>query len=642
MAERAPRHYQFGPFELDTNRRLLRRDGEVVALTPKCFDILLALIKSSGEIISKDELMQRVWPDSYVEDGNLTYNISVLRKALGERAGEHHYIVTIPGRGYQFVAEVKAVGQIEPPTVEVIEESDSPAIAQAAEQAPARAPQPEVKWNPRAAAFTAFALLAVLGITLSTVWVSHKREEAKARAAAQSIAVLPFKTLTGEGDDAYLGIGLADALITRLGRMSQIIVRPTSAVRKYTREDTNSILAGRELQVQSVLEGSIQKDGERLRLTVQLIHVEDGQQLWTEQFDENVAGLLQMEDRLSERVASVLALKLSGGERERLARHDTDNAEAHQLYLKGRYHWNRRTAEGLKKASDYFQQALALDPTYALAYAGLSDAYSQMPAYSRTPAREVGPLAEAAARRALEIDDTLAEAHTSLASALEYFAWDRATADVHYRRAIELNPNLAIAHHRYGVHLATLGRVDEALNEMQQAMRLDPLSPIIASITASFLYIARRDDEAMRLAQKTLEMDAGFGPAHFYLALVYERAGRDEEAFDEYLRWRALKGDNAAQLAEFTRAYHVAGLLGFRRKRLELMTEQAQREYVPRIEFADLYLRIGDKEQALAWLEKAYQEHEGELIWLKVHPSYDRLRDDPRFQDLLRRIGFTQ
>jgi DNA-binding winged helix-turn-helix (wHTH) protein/tetratricopeptide (TPR) repeat protein len=441
--------YEFGSFRFDPLERLLLRDGKPVQLAPKVFDTLRALIENSGRLVDKEELMSKLWPDTFVEEATLARNISDLRKALGESTGDQKFIETVPKRGYRFTADVKS-----------IESGDVSVFVQR-----------HIR---------------------SRIVVE---EQFETDAGVTSIAVLPFRPISSEGRDEFLELGIADALITRLSNISQMVVRPTSSVRKYTSLDQESTIAGRELEVSHVLDGSIQKAGERIRVTAQLVSVEDGRSLWAGKFDERFTDIFSVEDVISEHVAKALVAKLSGEEKRLIAKHYTDDPEAHRLYLKGRYYWNRRTREGYEKGIQYFEQAIQLDGSYALAYSGLADCYSMLGRFGLVSPNIIMPRAVSSAETALNLDDKLAESHTSVALAAHIYTWDWEKAENHYQLAIELNTRFATAHHWYAVFLAEVGRADEALAEIKRAQSHEPVSLIIGAETGKLLYLARDYDQ---------------------------------------------------------------------------------------------------------------------------------------------------
>jgi serine/threonine-protein kinase len=455
----------------------------------------------------------------------------------------------------------------------------------------------------------------------------------------ESVAVLPFKSLGQEDRDEYLELGLADALIARLSSLRQILVRPTSAVRKYTDPQQDPVTAGRELKVQAVLEGSVQKLGDRVRVTVRLIRVQDSSALWSEKFDESIKDVLTLEDAISERVATALTPTLTGDEKKLLAKHYTENADAYREYLKGRYFWNRRTSEGLDRAALYFRKAIDIQPDYALAYAGLADCYMSLYGYCFKPAGEVVPLARASAARALELDDGLAEAHTSRACIL--FLDDRnwAAAESEFLRAIDLNPNYATARHWYSVYLGSLGRLDEAMREMRRAQDIDPLSPSINTDMGELLYFSRDYDKAVEQIRSTLDMQPDFVPAYWELGNVYERRQMYDQSIAIQRKALELSGfQNLA--ATFWRTYLASGYGAAMRMLLKRWKARANEDLSLSHSIGRYYAALGDKDEAFHWLERACEARNPWLINIKVEPELDSLRDDPRFGYLLRRMQF--
>jgi len=459
-------------------------------------------------------------------------------------------------------------------------------------------------------------------------------------AEVRSIAVLPFKTIDSAGGDEYLGLGMADDLITRLSNLRQISVRPTSAVRKYIGGESNPpnpVVAGQELGVESVLEGSIRRSGERIRVTVQLIAVRDGSPLWADKFDEKFTDIFAVQESISRQVARAV-MTMTGTESEIFARHDTQNIEAYSLYIKGRYFWNKRTAEGLRKSIDYFKQAIEKDPNYALAYAGLADAYVVLPGHEGLTMAETHPQARAYALKALEINNNLPEPHVTLASiAADYWRWEE--ADKQFKQALELNPNYATAHQWHGEYLLHVGRVEEAFQEFKRAQELDPTSLIISALVGETLYLSRRFDESIDQCQKTLEMDPDFMVAHWFLAMNYQQKGMHAEARSEFEKAVKLSGEAPNLLALLGTAYEKSGdrkaALAVLGKLSKLLTEKRATAG----DLAIIYIGLGDTERAFEWLEKAYAERAHILLYLKTDPFFNPLRHDARFDELVRRVN---
>ncbi len=648
-----PHFYDFDSFRLDTRKRLLWRDGESVVLTARATDLLIALIERRGQVVEKDELLQLLWPDTVVEENNLTVNVSALRKALAAGPGERRYIVTVPGRGYRFVAEVAEASIEEAEETElviekrtaariVIEEQPDGPVGELAATQHVALPQAALalqRPNRKSLAISALAL-TLLGAAAIYFWLARRPTAAESAATVKSMAVLPFKPLALDNRDEALELGIADTLITRLSTLRQVIVRPTSAVRRYSDLQQDPLAAGRELQVEAVLEGSIQRAGSQVRVTVRLLRTSDGAPLWAEKFDEQFTNLFAVEDAIAERMARTLALRLSGDEKTRLAKHPTEDTAAYQLYLQGRYSYDKRTEAGLKKAVEYFQQATERDPRYALAYAGLAEAYLQLPAYSfTTPSAETYLKAKAAAAQALQLDDTLAEGYVALAFLNDRHEWDWAAAERDYRHALELNPNYAAAHHRLGMHLLARGRFDEARAELQRAWQLDPLSPTIGMNLGMCFLFARQYEPAIAQLQKTIELEPRFPWSHEVLGWAYEWKRMDEAALAEYLKSRILADESVESIAAYKAAYQASGLRGYWQKRLALLKQQAAHSYVSPLDLARIAAHLGEQEQALAWLEQAYAERNVDMMTLKVEPFFDGLRAEPRFADLLRRVG---
>ena len=627
MSSPPKRNYEFGPFRADLEQRLLLRQGEVVPLTSKVFETLLVLIEHRDRVLEKEELMRLVWPDTVVEDNNLTVNISTLRKALGDNASERRYIVTVPGRGYRFAAEVREV----PAVAEPLAAKDALLETQAANPTE---PRQHLSWK----GWLSLAIVIILGGAALFYW--QARRKTGPLAGIKAIAVLPFKPLA-TGRDDYLGLGMSDDLITRLSNIRQITVRPTSALRRYLGQEKDAVTIGRELGVDAVLEGSIRQSDERIRVTVQLIQVSDGRPLWAEKFDEQFTHIFAVQDSISEQVIRALTLQLSGQEQARVGKRFTENAEAYRLYLQGRYFWNKRTEEGFRKAIELFEQAIALDPGYARAYAGLADAYGLLASYNFLSPQQAYPKAKAAAEKAIALDGGLAEAHTSLASIQHSYEWDWRGAERAYQRALELNPGYATAHQWYGEYLIQVGRFDQAARQMELARALDPLSLIINTNLGWTYFMARDYDRAIAQLRKVVELDAHFVNARLKLGLAYMQKGELAEAQAEFQQAQTLAGDGSQVLSARGYAYALAGVRAEAQRIVQQLEARARTSYIEPSDIALVYVALGQSDEAFAWLQKAYQQRsEALLCWLKVDPRVDALRADPRFAELLRAVGF--
>ena len=580
--ERDDRFYQFGPFCLDASERVLLRDGRLVPLPPKAFSTLLALVLSGGHLVEKDILMERVWPDEFVEESNLAQHIFLLRKALGETVENAKYIETVPRRGYRFVA---AVSERRKEVAEV---------------------------------------------------ANYVSERITPKIDVQSIAVLPFEPLGAAPQDEYLGLGIADALITRLSNLKQVKVRPTSAVRNVVKDD--AISAGRALKVATVLEGTIQKWDEYIRVTVQLVNIQDGATLWAERFDEKFTNIFAIEDSISEQEAAALTVKLTVQEHEQLVKRYTDNTQAHQAYLRGRYFYEKRTQEGITKSIEYFELAIRTDPYHAAAHAGLAESYCSLPVFDLLPPKNAMPKAKEAALKALSLEPNLAEAHAALGQSL-LNDWEWAAVEKEFKRAIELNANYATAHHYYAVYLRHMRRFDESLIESRKAQELDPTSANLKAAEGGTLYCAGHYDEAIEELRRAFELDANNPIAHYWMGRIYVQKAVYGAAITEFERSFSVLGKSPELLAHLGYVYAVSGRKEAAQKVLDELEESSKKDYVPSCYRAIVYAGLDQKEQAFEWLEKAYQEHDLNLIPLAVDPTLDSLREDPRFTRLLQLTG---
>jgi DNA-binding winged helix-turn-helix (wHTH) protein/tetratricopeptide (TPR) repeat protein len=571
--------YEFGRYRLDSVRRLVTRGGEAVPLTPKTFDLLLTLVQHRGQILSKEELLRRIWPRAVVEESNLTQNVFVLRKALGETPDDHRFIVTVPGRGYRFVAPVREFEE-------------------------------EGEWAEAGAG---------------------------PNQGAVTIAVLPFKSIDRQAGDEYWGPGLAGSLINRLNRLRAIVARPITSVLRYADASLSPQEAGRELGVSAVLDGTVQRAGESIRVNVELIRVGDGVTLWAGQFDDRLTDIFGTQDAISEQVVRALSVELTGEERGRLTSRDTDDGEAYRLYIKGRFFWEQRTRRALLKGAGYAERALALDPNYVRAYVGVADSYLLLGEYLHLPPAEAFPRAKGAALRALELDDSSADAHASLAEALFFYEWDWAQAEVEYRRACELNPRYASARHWYAWFLMAQTRFDEALAEISLAQKLDPGSLTLATALGLPFYFRREYAQAEERYREALEMDADFTLAHYYLGTALLQLGRYGEAISSLRKVKAVDYQQqvTAQLGcAYARAGRRTEALGVLRE----LRAMRQRGYVSPYMEALVYAALGEQDEAAGWLERALGERAPWMVFLQVEPCFDALRPEPRFRRLIEQL----
>jgi TolB-like protein/Tfp pilus assembly protein PilF len=457
-----------------------------------------------------------------------------------------------------------------------------------------------------------------------------------------SIAILPFVNASNNPDAEYLSDGISESLINSLSQVPNLRVVPRSTVFRYKGRDIDPQTVGKELGVRAVLTGRLVQRGDTLSIQTELVDVTEQSTLWGEQYNRKLADLLAVQEEISREISSKLRLKLSGEERKRLDKRYTENTEAYQLYLKGRYYWNKRTAEDLKKGIDYFRQAIDMDPNYALAYAGLADSYNVLPIWTPIETKEAYPKAKSASLKALEIDETLAEAHTSLAYAMYRYDWDWPGAEREFKRAIELKPNYAIAHQWYSFYLSSIGRVDEAIVEIKRAQDLEPLSLFINSDVGVAFYRTRQYDQAIAQLRKTIEIDPTFGYSHYCLGLVYEQKGMHDAAIEEMKKAVEFSQAPDLILASLGHSYAVAGKRAEALDVLDQMKEKAKREHVSAYFVALIYTGLGDKDLAFVWFDKACQEREYFMPRLNDDLRLDSIRSDPRFADLMRCVGLPE
>ena len=625
MSREAKQFYQFGPFRIDVAERLLQLEGESVTLTPKSFDLLLLLVENQGHLLEKDDLMKTLWPNTFVEEANLSNNISQLRKVLSADP-THQYIETVPRRGYRFVAKVAAASVV--PDIKCAKVVDD-AVEDLGEKDSRGSISSRGIKIPR----LAIVVTAILALVLAFYYFWPR--ERVTQNAIRTIAVLPFKPLAADSNDDSLQMGMADALITRISNIRQLIVRPTSAVRKYTALDNDELAAGREQRVDAVLEGNIQKSADKVRVTVRLVRVADGSVFWADQFDERFTNLFSVQDSIAERVAGALSVKITGEDRESLTKRYTADTDAYQLYMRGRYYLNKSTEADFRKSIVYFQQALERDSNYALAYAGLADSYVQLGFFGLMPMNESHSRAREAAVRALQIDDGLGEARASLAIILTTYYWDWAEAEKQFKQAIEQSPNYAPAHNWYSQYLSFTGRHDEALKQALRAQEIDPLSLFINSNIGLVLFLARQYDRSIAASQKTLELDPDFAVAHMIMGLSYVQKGMYEEGISAFQKAKA-QPDSRALLGY---AFAVSGREKEARRILDDLNHESKQKYVASAPVAIAYMGLGEKNRAIELLEKAFDERLWEMGMLKINPVFDPLRSDPRFERLVQRVG---
>jgi DNA-binding winged helix-turn-helix (wHTH) protein/TolB-like protein/tetratricopeptide (TPR) repeat protein len=616
----SPRIYEFGEFRLDTGRQALFNvsTGEWIPLTPRVFDTLYVLVEHSGRLIAKAELMEAVWPDTVVEENNLDQNISTLRRLLGERRDDPRYIQTVRGRGYRFAAPVTVLEAL----------ADEPVVA-----APATPPAAAPALSLRRLIIGAGALSIVGGWVLLLGW----RDAAPTATAIDhppALAVLPFRALGTGNRNESLELGIAETLIRQLNT-PQLSVRPLSAVRRFADPEQDAVLAGRALSVESVLEGHLQLDADRLRVSVRLLRVEDGAQLWSERFDQDFSDIFAVQDTIAARVRASLAIG-SPREMPSVSRHPTEDPIAYQHYVNGRFFRQQGNEASLRRALQHFQQAIERDPEFALAYVGLSESHAVLGVFGAVAPHEAFPPAQAAVERALEIAGDLGEAYAALGHIRTQYEHDWMGADQALRHAIELSPSHAPAHQWLGLLLALLGRFDEAMTSMHRAQALDT-SPMYSAMVGKLLNYQRRYDESIELLQGTLDMAPDLPTAHTYLAFAYLRRG-DFESAREHL-------DRAPSRTPGSASYpgQILALSGRRDEALaeiERLIEESHQQYVAAYDVATIYAALGDADKTMAWLDRAVDDRSQLIGWLRWDPVFDSIRHDPRYAALVARLGF--
>lgn len=614
MEKNLKRLYEFGPFRLDGAERLLLRNGEVVPLTPKAFDVLLALVEQAGHLLGKEELLKTVWPDSFVEESNLADNVSRLRKALGDGENGQKFIETVPRRGYRFVAGVKELSNesaaaVEPPSAKIAE------------------PLNQRKGIKRITIVSVLLLFALVGFGLYMFF--------KPAPPVQSLAVLPF---SADQQTEYLSDGITESLINNLSRLSNLHVTARATAFSYKGKEVNPQQVGQELNVGTLLTGRIALLGDSLIVQVDLIDAATGRQKWGERYQRKTSDIFAVQEEIGRQITERLRLRLSSEEQRQLTKRYTENADAYELYLRGRYHLNKLTLKEVQTSVSYFQQAIVFDPSYALAHVGLADAYSALALSVDMPATEFYPKAKASAEKAIEIDDRLAEAHASLGFAILFYDWDWSAAESQYKRALELNPNSAETHVAYAGLFTVLGRYTEGLAEIKRARELDPLNLRTNALEGRFLVLAGRTDEGLARLRKTIELEPNYFLAHLFASNAYIEKGMYSEAINEATRARDLSGGNAEAIAMIGYALAISGKREEARALLDELKKRSTERYVPPYDFALIHNGLGERDEVFAWLERGVEQRDPKMIFLKGGLQWKNLRDDPRFVGLLERM----
>ena len=649
------RLYEFGSFRLDTAQRLLTHGSEPVGLPPKAFDTLVLLVQNSGRVIQKKELMDALWPDTFVEEANLTQNVFLLRKALGDEAD---YIKTVPRIGYRFQAAVRELtggdltvvnaGRARQRVVvheevheEIVEHDETPSVVS---DIPVSSGTATSRRIPKA--FFIIAAVSLVATISAGGWLIIRVRNARVASSAatqaiDSIAVLPFSNQSGDTDSEYLSDGIAESLINSLTQLKGLRVVPRSTVFRYRDRIADPQTVGRELKVRAVVVGRVLRRRDTLSVQTELIDVDRDSQLWGEQYNRNVSDLLAIQESIAREISQRLRLQLSATDRQVLARGSTTNAQAYDLYLKGMHFTFKFTKDGFAKGADFFNQAIAVDPSYALAYNGLAFNYINSTDWLLPP-NEGGPKARKAAEQALAIDEQLADSHCSRALIADWYDWDWARAEREFKRGIELNPNEQRCREFYSWLLGALGRHSEAIAEAKQAVQIDPVSAEAAFTLGSVFVFAGQYDQAIEQLRSSVELDQSYWFAHDFLGRAYLARGDLDKAIEEYQRALQLDDSNTESWSNLAHAYGRAGKRFEAQNILKKLNDMSPHSYVAPYNVAVVYAGLGDKEQAFAWLEKAYAARSGALAsMVTTDVNMDPLRSDRRFKDLLRRMNLA-
>jgi DNA-binding winged helix-turn-helix (wHTH) protein/TolB-like protein/thioredoxin-like negative regulator of GroEL len=614
---------EFGPFRLDAAERQLLRGETPVPLTAKAFDVLLLLVENADRTVSKEEFMETVWSGTVVEESNLTDNVSTLRQTLGDDAREPRYIRTVPRRGYRFVAPVSVVSPDSSLSGGTPQGSSAPiSLPVVATKA-----FPKVRWR-------MFVLAAGVGLAaIVAIFLWRRDREPVAAPRVRSIAVLPFDPLDADAVNGHLGVGIADSLISRLTSIEALVVRPPSAVLGYAGRKQDALAVAREQNVDAFIEGRVRKQGDRIRVTVQLVSVRESRTMWARTFDEDASNLFAVEDRIANEVARQLAVRL-----DPVRTSPTPSAEAYELYGAGRYLWARRTPEALRESVDRFRRAIELDPQFALAHAGLADSWSAMGIWNFQSPREALPRARDSALAALALDPDLAEARTALGYVKFRHDWDLAGAEAEFQRVLASRPNHANAHVLYAELLIVRQRFEEAKQHLQAARALDPRSSYVAMWSAVRHYFMRDPRRAAAELESLLARDSTFFIAREFLWAVYREAGDEQRSLAA--RWETLRPDavDPKALEALRAVYERAGIREYRLAENRYLQSQARGQYVPPVYLAMNHAQNGEAAEASAWLGRAFEERSPWLLEMHADPVWDPIRKDPRFIALAARV----
>jgi len=653
--------YYFDDVVIDRDNFRVRKGDQLKAVTPRAFDVLLYLIEQRGRVVEKQELFEQIWKETFVTDNALMRAVKEIRRELGDDAGAPRYVETVHKRGYRFIAELKDApdgglafeAKAERPKApelsvgETVTFSSRQAMVETANQPAAQTlyvPAPRettlrIKYlSAKLKEHKAGAGLAVAAFVIAVAAIIYFGRSEK---AIHSLAVLPLENASADANSEYMSDGITESLINTLSQLPGLKVMPRTTAFRYKGQQVDPQKVGRDLRVDAVLTGKVIQQGENLIIQAELTNAADGSQLWGERYNRKLADIFSLQEEIGKEISQKLRLKLTGEEEKRLTKRYTENAEAYELYLKGRYHLNKLMPTEVQTSVLYFQQAIAIDPSYALAYVGLADANRALVLSVDLPATEFFPKSKAATQKAIEIDNRLAEAHASLGFAILFYDWDWKTAENQFKRALELNPNSADTHLAYAGLLAVTGRHAEAVAEIRRARELDPLNLRASALEGQFLILAGQADEGLARLQQTFQLEPNFFPAHLFASIAYLEKEMYREAIVEATRARDLSGGHAEAIATIGYILAISGKRDEARAVLDELKKRSTERYVPPYNFALVYNGLGERDETFAWLERGVEQRDPKMLFLKVGPQWNNLRDDPRFQELLRRVGFA-
>jgi TolB-like protein/DNA-binding winged helix-turn-helix (wHTH) protein/Tfp pilus assembly protein PilF len=639
----SPRAYRFGVFEFDPAAGELRKQGMKIKLQGQPLDILAMLVERPGDVVTREDLQKRLWDsDTFVDfDHSLNAAIKRLRDALDDSAETPRYVETLARRGYRFIMPVDS------PATRTRSEETSGNRGQPANELPEHSQRlgvhsiagvtPKTQPLSRSRAAVGIALLALVASLAAGGWFYRFAPRGD---TIDSLVVLPFVNASGDSNAEYLSDGITESLINSLSQLPHLRVKSRDSAFRYKGKQTDARTVGQALGVRAVFKGRLTQRGDTLDITAELVDARDDSHIWGEQFSRKSADIFELQSEIAKEITTALRIRLSGEDEKRIVKSSTSDPEAYQDYLKGRYSWSKFNQEGLTKATEFFQRAIAKDPHYALAYSGLADTYSLLNGDYYLPPMEVLPKAEAAALKAVELDDTSAEAHASLGIVKHAYDWDWIGAEREYQRAIELNPAYEPAHRRYGLLLMELGRNDEAIAEFKQALELNPVSVLGDFQLGMEFYFARQYDRAIEQERKALELAPNNPGAFDYIGASYLQKSMYRESIAEYEKMLELPRSHPRVLADLGNAYAVAGRTADARKMLDQLNELSKHRFVGGVEVARIYVGLGDKDKAFECLKRSYDDRSiTAFVGFKVDPRFDPLRSDPRFADLLRRMN---